>query len=73
MQIELALQVGQFQGAGFFEADPHKVARFGSPGRAFVKGDISNFFSGAVNGGRDNSTHGADHFVLGGQMLGSLA
>jgi hypothetical protein len=73
MQVELALQVGQLLGVGLFQADPHKVPGFGSPGRAFVEGDISDFLSGAVHGGRNNSTHGADHFLLGGQVLGSLA
>lgn len=73
MQVELTLQVGQFLRVGFFQADPHKVAGFGGPGRAFIKGDISDFLTGAVDGGRNNSTHGADHFLLGGHVLGSLA
>lgn len=73
MQVELALQVGQLLGAGFFQAYPHKVIGFGGPGRAFIQGDIPDFLTGAVDSGRNNSTHGADHFLLGGQVLGSLA
>ncbi|AZD59806.1 hypothetical protein C4K18_1822 [Pseudomonas chlororaphis subsp. aurantiaca] len=43
VQVELALQIGQLLGVGFFEADPDEVPGFGSPGCTFVEGDISDF------------------------------
>lgn len=67
MQVELALQVEQLLRIGLFEADPHKVARLGSPGSAFVEGDVGDFFTGAVNRSSNDSTH--DDSLLIGRFL----
>jgi len=64
VQLELALQVGQLVGVGFFQADPDKVAGFGGPGSAFVEADIRDFLSAAVDGGSNNSTHGSGSLLL---------
>lgn len=64
VQVELALQIGQFLGVGFFEADPDEVPGFGGPGRTFVKGDVRDSFTRAVDCGGNNSTHGSCSLLL---------
>ena len=64
VQVELALQVGQLQGTRLFKADPDEVPGFCRPGRAFIQGDIGDFLAGAVDRGRNDSTHDCDSLLL---------
>ncbi|WWL46341.1 hypothetical protein V5O39_14625 [Pseudomonas parakoreensis] len=65
MQVELALQIGQLLSVRLFQTDPDKMPGFCGPGGAFVKRDIGDFLTGAVNRSSNNSTHGGDSLLLG--------
>ncbi|MNZ60457.1 hypothetical protein D3C78_785280 [compost metagenome] len=58
MQVELALQIGQFLSVGLFQADPDEMPRFTGPLTAFVDTDVGDFSAGAVHRRRNDSSHG---------------
>ena len=55
MQLELALHGAQERHVGFVQADPDHMARFASPTRGFVNGDIGYAPSVDVSAGGDDS------------------
>ncbi|MNB85044.1 hypothetical protein D3C75_319290 [compost metagenome] len=64
VQVELALQIVELLGVRLFEADPDKVPGLCSPGCAFVKADISDSLTGAINRSSNNSTHDGGSLLL---------
>ncbi len=71
VQVELALQVGQFLCVGLFQADPYKVPWLARPFAAFIDADVGDLSAGAVHRRCHDSTHGCSLIPVGhGLQLG---